>query len=100
MAIRARVRITEGVARGECGKCEHALIREFDTETEVRCGWFHPSVLVTRMVVSCNAFEAKGQITKREMERQAWILETKKGQPIGFVAPNDPKWKAIREEDL
>jgi len=92
MSIRLRMNIKEGPARGLCGKCQNAIIRQEETgEPFVSCGAYYPPRDIVRNVVSCTGFDERGQNTVDEMKKIAWILEVKKGRIMGFKTPDEVK---------
>lgn len=49
--------------------------------------------VVPKPVAECSEFRRKTDGTRDQMEKMAWILETKKGRPIGFVNPIEHKYR-------
>lgn len=87
--IRTRVRIREGVSAGKCGTCEHARITTtLHTGAErVLCEENHPPTYVVEPLASCTDYQAKGELSKYDMEKIAWIVERQSNGKIGFVRP-------------
>jgi len=88
------MRIKEGVIRGLCGQCQNAIVRQDEGASEpvVTCmAYYGPSRDINKPVESCSSFEARGKNTLEEMKRVAWILEVKKGKPMGFKNPDEAK---------
>lgn len=88
--MRTRMKIREGVARGLCGTCREAHINVDDRgEQIVLCtAPYNMGYLVRRPITSCNDFvERNTGMDKDEAHRIGWVLESKGGRLIGFVAP-------------
>lgn len=85
--VRVRAKI-EG-AKTLCKQCEHSVCRTFDNNHEdVECTVFKSKSL-RRPVIECSTFLAKGSQSLWDMEQKAWVLEVKKGRPMGFKRPGD-----------
>ena len=85
---------------GLCHTCKHAHIRSFDTgKQEVICGRLDVNALMPRPVVECTMYEEKGTMDEWDMEKIAFVLETKKGKPIGFLSPTEYKEKYPKGEE-
>lgn len=86
--MKLQVHIREGVARGLCGSCEHARIMVNDIgQQQVLCEENYPWVEVLRPLVSCTDHQAKGTLSKHEMEKIAWTVEKKGSLFVGFAPP-------------
>ena len=77
----------EGVAKGLCGGCSESHITTDDRGDQLvmcRAAWHHPRV-VSRVIVNCNSFEPRHTgMDRDEAFRIGWVLEVKKGGPVGF----------------
>lgn len=65
------------------------------SDLSIRCMAAYEQVIYIRKpVAECSEFSERTGQTRKEMEKIGWILETKKGRPIGFVSPIEHKWRA------
>ena len=71
-----------------CDKCEYGSIAKTkDNKRIVYCTAIFK--YMPQNISECSDYQAKGELSKHDMERLAWTLETKNGK-IGFKQP-DPK---------
>lgn len=87
--------------RSLCFECSNAHIIQGQavSDLRVRCSasWDNP-IWITRPVSECNEFERRMSQNKNEMEKIAWILETRKGKILGFYSAVEHKHRARTEE--
>lgn len=77
-----------------CFSCResHIVQGQQMSDLTVRCDAFYQApVYIKRPVVECNQYASKASNTRGEMEKIAYILETKRGRPIGFFHPLEHK---------
>lgn len=83
--------------RSLCFTCAEAHVLQGQAVSDLtvicRATYDHPLTL-TKPVVECSEYVRKNSQDRRDMERIAWILETKKGRPIGFVTPLEHKHRS------
>ena len=97
------VRIKDGTPQGSaslCVTCRYVhIVRGFSaSEQQVRCQGVWPSQLMHFAVSQCSSYDDSRLPSKRDMERIAWILLTKKaGRSIGFVTSK--QFQEIEGED-
>lgn len=78
----------EGVAGGLCGRCEESTVMTDERGREVvYCHYFHPTKRIQMRVKECTDYTARGALSYHEMKNTAWVLEVKKGKPVGFRPP-------------
>lgn len=88
--------------RSLCFSCRHGqtIQGQAVSDLTVFCHINYERALrMPRAVVECTDFSRKNDQSKKEMEKIAWVLETKKGRPIGFFNPIEHKYRA-KSEDL
>lgn len=89
MSVRLRMKIPEGPARGLCGSCEHSRIMIDDRDrSRVLCEENHPPFVVDHPIKSCTDYQAKGTLSKWQMERVAWKIQVDKKGKVGFNPPH------------
>ncbi len=82
--------VRNGTAVGRkslCYTCRRAHIQVgfADSEEEVRCGFYEKPLLISFAVRECTSFLDKLMPTLYEMERIAFVIDIKKGNPLaGF----------------
>lgn len=85
-----------------CYTCRHAHIRIgfADSEEEVRCGFFYEEPhLVPFAVRECTGFLDKLAPTLYEMEKIAFVIDVKKGNPnAGFAGTTAKIATTVAEE--
>ena len=88
MAFSIKVERTETL----CERCGHGTVaRNGDDRVIVSsCGAHGSSVHVSEPVKTCSYFDFRWKYAY-EMRDKAWVLETRKGQIIGFIAPEKQK---------
>ena len=76
-----------------CDMCQHAIISKGPQQGQeiVRCEWGRSTVL-RFPVVECNQYMPAGQMDESEARRIGWVLEVKKGIPVGFRPPKYGKY--------
>lgn len=88
-----------GTPSGErlCDNCTSSTIIKCDNGVEKIFCHSMPegsgSHQIKDIVVECSSFRKRGELSIHAMEEMGWILETKKGQIIGFVNPIEFKKK-------
>jgi len=73
-----------------CDRCEHGTIMKTTTgKRTVYCAtlmkWVPPNI------AECNEYQAKGSLSRYDMEKTAWVLEIKNGRVIGYKPPEPKK---------
>ena len=97
------VKIKDGTPQGSaslCATCRYVhIVRGFSaSEQQVRCQGVWPSQLMHFPVSQCSSYDDSRLPSKRDMEKIAWILLTKKaGRSIGFVTSK--QFQEIEGED-
>lgn len=83
-----------------CRKCRSATVIKGDRLSDeiIYCTEWGDRKEVTFNVVKCNQFSNVLDKDKYELEKIAWILEVRKGRPIGFVSPVE-RFKRNQEVD-
>lgn len=80
-----------------CFRCRNAHVKKGmqASDLTIHClvSYENP-VPIRKPIVECTEFSERTGQTRKEMEKIAWILETKRGRPIGFFNPLDHKWRA------
>jgi hypothetical protein len=97
------IRVKDGTPQGAetlCVSCRWAhIVKGFSaSQVSVRCTGvaFHP--LVKFPVSQCSSYDDKRLPSKRDMEKIAWVLLTKKaGRTIGFVTAK--QFREVEGED-
>jgi hypothetical protein len=88
--------------RSLCMGCRHAQVVQGQQVSDLRV-WcaviFDNPKPMHRAVVECSDYARKTDQSRKEMEKIAWILETRKGRPIGFVSALEHKYR-VGKEDL
>jgi hypothetical protein len=90
---------------GLCEKCNSSFITEDENgNVSVQCSnWKvtggENNKFITKKIVKCNGFVEANKISYHEMSKIAWIIETKKGKPIGFISPQEAKEKKLVNND-
>jgi len=85
------VKVKGGTPQGAetlCRSCRWAhIVRGFGVSQErIHCCWIAHNPRVPFSVSQCNSYDDKRIPSKRDMEKIAWVLMTKKaGRTIGFV---------------
>jgi hypothetical protein len=85
------ISVKDGTPQGAetlCVTCRWAhIVKGFCvSQTEIRCNWLADAPPVPFPVSRCSSYDDKRIPSKRDMEKIAWILLTKKaGRTIGFV---------------
>lgn len=70
-----------------CQSCVHGLVTKDDRERErVFCGAMH-TMPVFVPIKQCTRYAKNGALDEYDLMRVAWVLEVKKGQPVGFRPP-------------
>ncbi|SRR6266702_3088608 len=80
-----------------CFRCRNAHITKGQQVSDIRIRCltnYEQPIWIRKPVIECSEFEEKTGHKRSEMEKLAWILETKKGRPIGFFNPLEHKWRA------
>jgi hypothetical protein len=76
---------------GICALCKSGTIVEGETEGQrvFECSALGERAvrLIRWPVRRCTEFEEKGSQDLYQLHQMAWILETRKGKPIGFISP-------------
>ena len=86
------IKIKGGTPQGSetlCVTCRWAhIVKGFNaSQTQIRCTWIADGPPVPFPVSECSSYEDKRLPSKRDMEKIAWVLLTKKaGRTIGFVS--------------
>lgn len=86
------IKIKDGTPQGTetlCVTCRWAhVVKGFSASQEkTRCCWLADSPPVPFPVSECSSYDDKRRPSKRDMEKIAWVLLTKKaGRTIGFVS--------------
>lgn len=87
--------------RSLCFSCRHGqtIQGQAVSDLTVFChiNFEHP-LRMPRAVVECTDYSRKTGQSRKEMEKIAWVLETKKGRPIGFFNPTEHKYRVKVEE--
>lgn len=84
-----------------CFSCQqaHVIQGQAVSDLTVFCNnYFDKPMRIQRPVAECTEFQRKNSQDRNEMERIAWILETKKGKFEGFYQPAVHKHRAKTEE--
>ncbi len=85
------IKIKDGTPEGAqtlCVTCRWAhIVKGFSASQQtIHCRWLAADPLVRFAVSQCNSYDDRRLPCKRDMEKIAWILLTKKaGRTIGFV---------------
>ncbi|HXA00300.1 MAG TPA: hypothetical protein VN025_21250 [Candidatus Dormibacteraeota bacterium] len=85
------IKVKDGTPEGLeplCSTCRSArIVKGFSaSQMEFYCGSSYPERRVPFLVAECSAYDDKRIVSRRDMERIAWILVTKTaGRSIGFV---------------
>ena len=77
-----------------CDKCQHSQIQiTSQGDRIVKCSAMFATATqrVPPNIAECNKFLPVGTPSQHDMEKQAWILEVNKGQPMGFKPPKPDK---------
>lgn len=93
------VRVRDEEDFGLCGTCENGHVRRGDRywDVQIQCG--EASRLpVRRLVRSCSAYVQRNALEKYELEQMAWVLEVKRGKPIGFRPPGKDRAIPMSED--
>ena len=79
---------------GMCSKCRNSQIIEGNNikQTIVLCHYYDRMV-VPFEVKECNRYSSVLEKDEYELGKIAWILEVKKGKPVGFISPDEVKKK-------
>lgn len=88
--------------RSLCFGCTNAQVVQGQQVSDLTVTCFlsyEKPVRMSRAVVECSDFRNRKDPSRKDMERMAWILETKKGRPIGFFSPTEHAYRA-KAEDL
>jgi hypothetical protein len=86
---------------GLCFGCRYAQVIQGQqiSDLTVWCeAHFERPKRIPRPVVSCTDFKRRDEQTRGEMEKIAWILESKRGKVIGFFQPAEHKYREKTEE--
>jgi hypothetical protein len=101
--VMVTVKVKDGTPQGSaslCVTCRYVhIVRGFSaSEQQVRCQGVWPSQLMHFPVSQCSSYDDSRLPSKRDMEKIAWILLTKKaGRSIGFVTSK--QFQEIEGED-
>lgn len=85
------IKIKDGTPEGLeplCSTCRFArIVKGFSaSQIEFYCGASYPERRVPFLVAECSAYDDTRIVSRRDMEKIAWILVTKTaGRSIGFV---------------
>lgn len=83
-----------------CESCAYGQVLKSDNSHElVYChasGWQVTPIHIR--VVECSKYISQTEQSLRAMEKTAWVLETKRGQAIGFVSPAEFRKRHMDEE--
>lgn len=84
-----------------CDSCSHGQVLRTESSQEiVYCNVsIRQAIQIHVRVVECSKYSSIGEQSIWAMEKSAWILETKRGQPIGFVSPAEFR-KRHEDEDI
>ena len=75
-----------------CEKCKHSLITQTeDQTTDMLCTVTGTYWLPRQPVTDCSDYEFRFRYATFDMERQAWLLETKDRKVVGFKPPTERK---------
>lgn len=75
--------------RSLCDRCEHGTVMKTTTDKRaVYCAALMK--YVPSNIKECGEYQAKGTMSRYDMEKTAWTLETKNGQ-VGFSRPEPKK---------
>jgi hypothetical protein len=99
LTIKIKGGTPEGV-QSLCVTCRWAhIVKGFSASQEtIRCRWLADNPLVPFPVSRCSSYDDARLPCKRDMEKIAWILLTKKaGRSIGFVTAK--QFHAIEGDD-
>lgn len=90
-----RLKVIDGTpdhSKSLCLKCDNGAVRKGQQVSDIT---IHCRVCcerpmpITRPIVECTEFRERHNNTRTQMERIAWVLETKRGRPIGFFNPTE-----------
>ena len=82
-----------GDSRALCARCNHGTVLERERGGVLSfCNVSCDNVLVPNDVVRCTGFEARSEVSKYDMEKIAWRINTDgAGKMLGFKPPPKPK---------
>lgn len=85
---------------GLCGTCRfgHVMRGERLADHVIACANFHPVQTIRFVVQQCSDYKSTTTQTRHDMERVAWVLEVKKGKPVGFRPPQPRGASSVDDE--
>lgn len=81
----------------KCNTCSRSQIMDAKNSRRV---WCHSLEQYVPPIEQCSTYTRSGEMDMYEMKEQAWILEVKKGNAIGFLSPLEAKKKGIQTNDV
>jgi len=90
------IRVKPGKIHTLCATCERGTVTKREDGTE----FAYCSLMQRHLpfaVSECTDWEAKGTMSRYEMEKIAWIIDPKPG--IGFIKPRTNRHRELRNED-
>jgi len=83
-----------------CDSCSHGQVLRTESSQEiVYCNVsIREAIPIHVRVVECSKYRPLSVQSLLEMEERAWILESKRGQPIGFVSPAEFRKRHVDED--
>lgn len=85
-----RLRTREETARHKCYSCRHARVTSMrDGRVETICGVMCDATRIAGEVTACTSYDFQYAHSDSRDDAIAWVLEFKKGRPIGFRPPKD-----------
>src|SRR6267378_6772920 len=83
--------------RSLCFSCRNSQVIQGQAVSGLRVfcqAVYQEPLQMLRPVVECSDWARRTDQSKKDMEKIAWVLETKRGKPIGFVSALEHKWRA------
>jgi hypothetical protein len=81
-----------------CSKCKYSVIAKGESFKQriVYCREFDSRVNFE--VEKCSEFKGKLEKSIWDMQREAWVLEVRKGRVIGFMSPTEAREKKVGQD--
>jgi hypothetical protein len=92
------VRVKDGTpnhsGKSLCMSCKNAHIMQGDRTSDLTIwceAMFEKPIKIESKIIDCGSHKANKDASFSEMQKIAYVLETKKGKPIGFVSMAEHK---------